>query len=723
MDMKTFLRTILCILFIFCCLQKVSFADSYTDSIQNLLNNCASDTAKVAILLEAANHFRTNDSLALTFFNEAFRISSKENFYRGLGKCYNYKTIFSKNFNETLSYLYSSAEYFKLGENYFELCYIYMSISNKSSSVGEYSLALQYQDSTLKLAKEIGYTLMESFSYDIIGNVYIDLNDLDKALEYHTKAYQIKKLMNFELGVGYSLMHIGFIYHKQKKFDLALENLFRSYSIFKKINYKYWQPTNLTNIGKCYLALNMPDSAMKYFSAGLQKAKEDNYIDFIMEAEMEIGNFLSANNQLDSALLYFNNVYKSALSTNHLKYKYQSAAALNAVYKQLDSISQAYYFLEKSNIYSDSLNVEASKKQIAQMELQYKYDLQDAELQSFKMKRFLYIGSIVFLLLLAFVILRSYFIKKKDNKLLIFQQKEIEHKNTELQTQNDEILSQRDEIVKQKDILQKQNTKIGNSIHYASRIQNALLPTEAAFNEIFKEAFIIFKPCEVVSGDFYWLKQLKHNNENFTIVALADCTGHGVPGAFMSMMGIAFLNEIVNNNVFDENNIPRLDFILNNLRENVVDMLNQAEKQNKLRDGMDMALIAINFNSMKLFHASANNPVYLIRNNSESSQFDLQELPYDKMPVGQHPKHNVSFNMHATEIVDNDRVYLFSDGFKDQFGGEDGRKFLSKNFRNMLLTIQHLPLNSQAIEIETRRKKWQGAYEQVDDISIIGIKI
>jgi len=258
MDMKTFLRTILCILFIFCCLQKVSFADSYTDSIQNLLNNCASDTAKVAILLEAANHFRTNDSLALTFFNEAFRISSKENFYRGLGKCYNYKTIFSKNFNETLSYLYSSAEYFKLGENYFELCYIYMSISNLSSSVGEYSLALQYQDSTLKLAKEIGYTLMESFSYDIIGNVYIDLNDLDKALEYHTKAYQIKKLMNFELGIGYSLMHIGFIYHKQKKFDLALENFFKSYTIFKKINYKFWLPTNLTNIGKSYLALNMP---------------------------------------------------------------------------------------------------------------------------------------------------------------------------------------------------------------------------------------------------------------------------------------------------------------------------------------------------------------------------------------------------------------------------------------------------------------------------------
>jgi len=256
-------------------------------------------------------------------------------------------------------------------------------------------------------------------------------------------------------------------------------------------------------------------------------------------------------------------------------------------------------------------------------------------------------------------------------------------------------------------IIKQQKDNIIESIRYAERIQNAALTPPEVIESMLPEHFIFFKPKDIVSGDYYWMTQI----ENKTIVAVADCTGHGVPGAFMSMLGISILNQYVN-----DKSIPPANIILDQLREQIKKSLRQKDFNSETRDGMDMALVIFDFEHQKLEFAGANNPLIIIRNN------ELIKLEADKMPVGVHVIDNQLFRLTEFDIMKNDCFYAFSDGFVDQIGGENSRKFLSRNFTDLLLKIHIQPMAEQKIILQQTFQKWQGVNQQIDDILVLGIR-
>ena len=272
----------------------------------------------------------------------------------------------------------------------------------------------------------------------------------------------------------------------------------------------------------------------------------------------------------------------------------------------------------------------------------------------------------------------------------------------------EEVVKQKEEIEKQRDEIAEKNKSITDSIEYAKRIQTAVLPSNDFAKEVLPEHFILFRPRDIVSGDFYWFTK----KDNLLVIIAADCTGHGVPGAFMSMLGVSFLNEIVN-----RHDVTTAGAILTQLRADVKKTLGQEGKEGEAKDGMDIALCIVDFENLKMQYAGAYNPLYLCRNN------ELIEVKADRMPIGIYIKEKESFTNNEIDLENGDTFYLFSDGYADQFGGEDGQKFKSKNFKELLLEIHHKPMAEQREILNTTIDKWRGRWEQVDDIIILGIRV
>ncbi len=272
----------------------------------------------------------------------------------------------------------------------------------------------------------------------------------------------------------------------------------------------------------------------------------------------------------------------------------------------------------------------------------------------------------------------------------------------------EEVVKQKDELEIQRDEIADKNRSITDSIEYAKRIQNAVLPSQELAQEILPEHFILFRPRDIVSGDFYWMTK----KGNKIVVIAADCTGHGVPGAFMSMLGVSFLNEIVN-----RHQVTSADVILNSLRTDIKKTMGQKGKEGEAKDGMDIALCIIDLEEMKMQYAGAYNPLYLYRNN------ELIEYKADRMPIGIYVKEKESFTNNLIDLQKGDVFYIASDGYQDQFGGEDGQKFKTKNYKELLLEIHQKPMAEQREILDKTIDEWRGEWEQVDDIIIVGIRV
>lgn len=317
--------------------------------------------------------------------------------------------------------------------------------------------------------------------------------------------------------------------------------------------------------------------------------------------------------------------------------------------------------------------------------------------------------------LMSLVVVNNFNQKRKANLLLEAKNVYITQQKEEIEAQRDEIDAQRNFVVAQKEHIEEQKKEIEDSILYAKRIQNAVLPDGDYAKEILKDYFIIFKPKDVVSGDFYYTTQVG----NWLIVAVADCTGHGVPGAFMSMLGMSFLNEIIR-----KKEVTNAAEILNHLRSSIVEALKQTGASGTQKDGMDISLLAINYSDNTFYWAGANNPLYIIRN--KEGEYQLEEIKGDKMPVAIH----VIMEPFTNQMVDlkkGDRIYLISDGMPDQFGGPKGKKFMSKTLKELFVETASLPIQTQGNRVERELEKWMNdygsKYEQIDDITLLGLQI
>jgi sigma-B regulation protein RsbU (phosphoserine phosphatase) len=271
-----------------------------------------------------------------------------------------------------------------------------------------------------------------------------------------------------------------------------------------------------------------------------------------------------------------------------------------------------------------------------------------------------------------------------------------------------ELFSKSEILERQKNEIEIQKNNLTISIHYAERIQSAVFPTDEIISENFPEHFVLFKPLDIVSGDFYWY--LQNNNDVF--VAVADCTGHGVPGAFMSILGITFLNEIVHRSI-----VCTTNELLDRLSSNVIRTLHQSQNNSHTRDGMEVALCRFDLKNKRLQFAGAFRPMFMIRENL------LHHITGDNMPIGIYDDEERKFTSNDITLKKDDIIYLFTDGYVDQIGGADRKTFKTNRFKELLLDIFRLPMTEQKQVLERKIEEWKGEFEQIDDILVLGIKI
>jgi serine phosphatase RsbU (regulator of sigma subunit) len=363
----------------------------------------------------------------------------------------------------------------------------------------------------------------------------------------------------------------------------------------------------------------------------------------------------------------------------------------NQVQVQKDTLSK-----QKEKIDLQMARLDEQLKRISEQDSKIKVQLEAIEKQ--KLVLYFVILALLLVSFLGYYIYRGYKIKKEANIKL-------EEKNRTISLQKDEIEKQRDLAAAQRDQIGYQKRHIEDSIMYAKRIQTALIPSLELFSDKL-EHFVLYKPLAIVSGDFYWVS----TQSNPQVIISADCTGHGVPGAFMSMLGVTMLNEIVN-----AKHILEPDQIIENLRQGIIKSLKQVADEDSIKDGMDIAVCVVDFDKNILWYAGANSPLYHVRGG------ELTHYRADKMPVAIHYRME-PFTLHKIDLQKGDAFYIFSDGFADQFGGPNQKKFMSMQLRETLVAMSGVPMLQQGERLNKIFEEWRGDSPQIDDVTLIGVR-
>jgi serine phosphatase RsbU (regulator of sigma subunit) len=289
------------------------------------------------------------------------------------------------------------------------------------------------------------------------------------------------------------------------------------------------------------------------------------------------------------------------------------------------------------------------------------------------------------------------------------QANKIEAEDIDLMRELADVTAATIQKLRYQNIIQQKNTDISASINYARRIQDSILPPENHVKEILGDVFILYRPKDVLSGDYYWLE----TRDNYSFVAVADSTGHGVPGALLSLMGHNLLNQAI-----QERHLTSPSDILDYLNTGIQQTLNQYKKEGELRDGMDIVLCVFERNSKRLMYAGAINPLYIVRND------ELIQLKGNRFSIGSYYDQKLRpFSLQEFELQEGDLLYLFTDGFADQFGGDSDRKLSHRRFRELLLSLQNMPMHAQREVLNNQLEAWMGGVAQTDDVCVLGIRI
>ncbi|NPA67155.1 MAG: SpoIIE family protein phosphatase, partial [Chlorobi bacterium] len=451
------------------------------------------------------------------------------------------------------------------------------------------------------------------------------------------------------------------------------------------------------------------DTALIYFNKSLEYQKSAKNKQGQMKSLYKIALIYYLQNDLINAEKNALKSLELAQNTGYPLRITDASSLLADIYKKQNNWKKAYNMYELSVKMRDSIGNAKNQKITLKRQMQYEYEKQAAidsitfakelEIKNLQAKKsrtqrnYMFAGLIVLTIFLTFIF-KNYKQKQEANILLEKQKQEIQTQADNLQKANEEI--------------SRKNKNITDSINYASRIQAALLPSQNLFGKFFSDYFIFYKPKDIVSGDFYYLKQI----DDFLVYAVADCTGHGVPGAFVSLLGIAFLNEIIR-----KKEVQTAAQILEELRYEVKMSLNKNNAESRTNDGMDIALCIINTNTKKLQFAGAYNPLYIIRNE------ELTEIEADKMPAGIFIKEDKPFTNNEIQLKKGDRLYMFSDGYIDQCRVACTKKYSTKHFKELLLNISSKPMQEQKNILEKTLNEGSGNYKQIDDILVTGIKI
>jgi len=716
---------------------------------------------KMEFFLEIADQNRTKDiGKSVEFSEKALEIAQKIDNYE-----YLYRAEFSlgfahynqNNFEKALLYFGNSLKYSRLTENAEGEAAALNRLGNTYQLMGKFDKALELYKEAMQINRTLNDKYEIARTLTNLGSIYRLFGNYELAINQHLEALDTYEGLQKNEGIAWSALNIARLFKMMKNYSKSIEYINQSMEIYDLIEGNNATNTGVTlclkELGSVYYEMGDSQKAIEYSEKVLERNKITGNqqgianslstlgqiyfyreepvksLSFFLEAK-ELKDSLNDKTEMSLILRYLGRIYM--LNGNNSKaseYLQESLGyaqrqnlkeeikedylALSELYEKRNQLQLAFGYYKQYTGLKDSLN----SQKINELELQYEFDkqqreaefeqkqkdaLQQAKLQKQKIFTWVFVGGFLFMLILAYVIYKNYQRKKKTNVILTRQKLEIE-------TQKDEIEAQRDFVTKQRDQIAHQNTIITDSIEYASRIQAALFPQQKKLQELLPEHFIFMKPKNIVSGDFYWIAEKGKK----LVIVLSDCTGHGVPGAFMSMLGIAFLSEIVN-----KSRVIQPHKILDELRERIIESLHQEYGSKGSKDGMDMAICIIDKESLLLEYAGAYNPVFIIRNK------ELIELKADKMPIGIHAvKTEKGFSKQEFTLEKNDMVYMFSDGYIDQFGGADGLKFKQKAFKELLLKIADKKIDTQLKKIEKTMKDWQGDFSQIDDMMVLGFRI
>lgn len=533
---------------------------------------------------------------------------------------------------------------------------------------GDATKSLEYFEKSFNLQEKLNDKEQMAIGLNNIGNVYFGMGEYDKALGYFGRSLNLYEELGDKSGIALALLNSSGIYLEQQNYNKGLEYLEKSLKMREKMNDKEGMSFCLINIGEVYLTQKKYALAEKYTYRSLMLSKELGYPENIQNAALELSSIYSAQKKFEKSLemykLYVtmrdsisNDETKKATVKRELQYNYEKKATA-------DSIANAVQY------------------EINEAKVQKK----EAELKVKRNQQYILYGGLVVVLAFAGFMYNRFKVTNKQKQII-----ELKENETRIQ----------------KHLIEEKHKEITDSINYAERIQKSFLATKELLDKNLPDYFVLFKPKDVVSGDFYWAGHL--NNGRFALV-VADSTGHGVPGAIMSILNISSIEKAI-----EKENEPAR--ILNTTRNLIIDRLKKDGSSEGGKDGMDCSLSVYDFKDKVVRISAANNPVWIVRSG------EIIEIKPDKMPVGKHDKQDTPFTESTVQLQTNDIVYALTDGFPDQFGGEKGKKFMSKNLRALLAQNATLPMPEQKKLLEETLKKWIGKMEQVDDICIIGVKI
>ncbi|GAB5539431.1 MAG: hypothetical protein Salg2KO_15340 [Salibacteraceae bacterium] len=637
-------------------------------------------------------------------------------------------------------------------------------LGNRYASMGNYDSALVIYKRGLSQAISVKDTYAVYGTTLNISTIYNDLGDKELELEYIMKARDLALQIGSPDEIALVTYNIAVFYGKNEEFEKAEELANAAFKVYKSSN-------NLYGLGSVHTlraeidflldnfdaAMSHLDSAINYYRAAGDTARVANiYLNqgsvYLKQKRLEEGyektktameifdaigdQRFSASSRMNLAEYYFEKgkiseakTFASQAVEIGKQQGYRSdlikwLGQLSKYHEALGDYKNAYELLDQRAIHKDSLHKENSENAIAQAEAQFQNELKQLEIESLESEKEAQLMALeleqtkrnwilfgLFLALLMVVLVGFALVqKRKDNRVISAQKQAVEAQNAQIE--------------QQKVLVEEKNREITDSITYAKRIQQAILPEEEYWKRMLPNSFVLFKPKDIVAGDFYWMEE----TEDKLLFAAADCTGHGVPGAMVSVVCHNALNRAVR-----EYKLSEPSLILDKVRELVIETF-QAQSSTSIKDGMDIALCAIDKEQplsakRTISFAGANNPLWVISRapmdltkRAELNELMLYEVRADKQPVGNYHAAK-PFEQHAIELTQGDTFYIFSDGFADQFGGPQGKKFKPSSMRQLFLEVQGNSLENQRKKLDERIENWRGGLEQVDDICVIGVSV
>ncbi len=574
---------------------------------------------------------------------------------------------------------------------------------------GNIEKALEYYHRSLKIREEINDKIGLSTSFSNIGLVYQHQGSLDKALEYCLKALKIQEELNDKEAIARSLNNIGAIYKDMKKVPLAVSYFQKALVIQEDLQDKKGMAYSYNNIGAVYNNKGDYKEAIIWYSKSLMMFEE---------IENQKGISYAADN-LSLSLLYVGEVEKAFSLANRSLAIAQKlgfpesimrvASTLNSIYQTKNDYKKALKMYELEIQMRDSISNQETRKAAVKKQLQYQYEkkaaadsvknaeaekvknaqlmVQQTQLKQEKTQRFALYGGLILVIIFSGFVFNRFKITQKQKAIIEIKERE---------------------TYQQKHLIEEKHKEITDSINYAERIQRSFLATSDLLDQNLTDYFVYFQPKDVVSGDFYWGTKL--HNGNFVLVT-ADSTGHGVPGAIMSLLNITSLELAIKDKQYEPAEI------LNHTRQTIIERLKKDGSSEGGKDGMDCSLICFDFKNKKMVYSAANNPVWIVREN------EILELAPDKMPVGKHDKDSISFTQHTIDLQTNDVVYALTDSMPDHFSGPKGKKYMYKQLKQLLVSVSQLPMAEQKQALQASFNEWKGDMEQVDDVCLIGVRV